>query len=80
MSSFKSTVNSSLTALNARCTALENKDDEILERIYSLYYDSNADGIFAEDELIKTTIGNEKEVTYDLKGVGKYKIKLIKQK
>lgn len=43
LSSFKSTVNSSLTALNVRCTALENKDDEILESLADLWSKVNTE-------------------------------------
>lgn len=50
LTSFKSIVNSSLTALNARCTALENKDDEILDSLSNLWVKVN-------DEL--TSVRNE---------------------
>jgi DNA repair ATPase RecN len=43
LSSFKSIVNSSLTALNARCTALENKDDEILKSLADLWTKVNSE-------------------------------------
>lgn len=50
--------------------------DEIGSRIWTLYYDENNDGEFADDEKTVIRDTNETEITYTTKNVGNYKIEL----
>lgn len=48
--------------------------DEIGIRNWYIYYDANHDGTFSEEEKILVQEGNEKELCYTTKNVGKYKV------
>ncbi len=50
--------------------------DVIGQRIWSIYYDSNNDGIYDESERSVLSDGNEEKVTFETEEVGKYKVVL----
>lgn len=51
-------------------------DDEIGQRIWTVYYDKNNDGKFTEDEAAVFHDGNETDLVYTANRVGKYKVEL----
>jgi len=57
-------------------TSVSELNDEIVSRIYRVYHDSNHDGEYTEDEIIRTVDGNETSVELSLKQVGNYRIVL----
>lgn len=50
--------------------------DEIGSRVWSVFFDSDNDGEFSDETEDIFSTGNEKEVVYDAKSVGKYKFEL----
>lgn len=50
--------------------------DEIGSRVWSVFFDSDNDGDFTDETEEIFSTGNEKEVIYDAKSVGKYKFEL----
>ena len=50
--------------------------DEIGSRVWSVFFDSDNDGDFTDEKEDIFSTGNEKEVIYDAKSVGKYKFEL----
>ena len=51
-------------------------NDEIGQRIWTLYYDANNDGIFDNSEAELISDGNETEILYEESRVGRFKVEL----
>ena len=51
-------------------------NDVIGQRIWTIYYDKNNDGIFADDEAAVFDDGNQDKIVYQTDKVGKYKVVL----
>ncbi|WP_455718223.1 hypothetical protein [Anaerosporobacter sp.] len=65
-----------IATIKAKDLSYSPDNDTIANRIWTIYYDSNNDGIYGKDEVVDTITGETTELSYETKKVGKYKVEL----